>query len=127
MRLRSPTVNESKQFPGHDFASVVIPVHAGIQICSRRISLDTRPRFREGMLSNRGYDGPQPLPRQLLSFRTVLSKSYEERELAVATIKLLRVLRVSFAIWVRAVLWGDLKNISLLRMSFWGEAEESAF
>ena len=60
MSLRSPTVNESKQFPGHAFASVVIPAHAGIQVCSRRFSLDTR--FR-------GYDRPQLLPRQLLSFR----------------------------------------------------------
>jgi hypothetical protein len=70
MSLRSHTINETKQFPGRDVASVVIPAHAGIQVCSRRISLEARPRFREGMLSNRGYDGPEPLPRQLLSFRT---------------------------------------------------------
>ena len=53
--------NESKQFPGRGFPSGVIPAHVGIQLCSHRISLDTRPRFREGMLSNRGYDGTQPL------------------------------------------------------------------
>jgi hypothetical protein len=61
MSLRTPTDNESRQFPGHDFPSIVIPAQAGIQVCSRPISLDTR--FR-------GYDGTQPLPRQLLPFRT---------------------------------------------------------
>ena len=52
MILRSPTENENGQFPGHDFPSVVIPAQAGIQVCSRAVSLDTR--FR-------GYDGTQPL------------------------------------------------------------------
>ena len=52
MSLRSPTENESREFPGHDFPSVVIPAHAGIQVCSRPVSLDTRLR---------GYDGTPPL------------------------------------------------------------------
>jgi hypothetical protein len=38
-------------------STLVIPAPAGIQVCLRSNSLDTRPRFREGMLSNRGYDG----------------------------------------------------------------------
>ena len=52
MSLRSPTENESREFPGHDFPSVVIPAHAGIQVCSRPVSLDTRLR---------GYDGTPAL------------------------------------------------------------------
>src|SRR5688500_14892843 len=79
MSLRSPTDNEIGQLPRHDFASVVIPAHslprtrsgAGIQVCSRRIGLDTRPRFREGMLSNRGYDGAQPLPFPSRTFQEI--------------------------------------------------------
>src|SRR5882672_4221166 len=52
MTLRSLTENENGGIPLHMMLSLrsIIPAHAGIQVCSGRINLDTR--FR-------GYDGPR--------------------------------------------------------------------
>src|SRR5687768_2988963 len=70
MSLRSPTENENGRFARHDSPATRHSRVRGNPGLFWRIRLVTRPRFREGMLSNRGYDGTQPLSRQLLPFRT---------------------------------------------------------
>jgi len=65
----------------------VIPAHAEIQVCSRRISLDTR--FR-------GYDGPR-LPLFVLisgqSFSKEVTKNTKFDSISVETLRVLRALR----------------------------------
>ncbi len=56
MILRSPP-NDEKRMIWQRTSGVVIPAGGNLGLFLPR-HLDTRPRFREGMLCNRGYDGP---------------------------------------------------------------------
>jgi hypothetical protein len=88
MTSRSPTENENGG-PLHVMLSLqsVIPAHAAIQVCSSRISLDTR--FR-------GYDGPRQPLFVLISgqlFSKEVTKNTKFDSISIQTLRVLRALR----------------------------------
>ena len=73
MILRSPTEHENEGTSLHRVLCLVIPAHAGIQVCSpRRISLDTRFRGYDGTQAASSFCGSSPY--------THFQRSHEEHE-----------------------------------------------
>jgi hypothetical protein len=85
MTSRSPTENENGG-PLHVILSLrsVIPAHAGIQVCSSRISLDTRFRW---------YDGPRLPLFVLISGQLFSKKATKNTKFDSISVETLRVFR----------------------------------